>query len=528
MHDLDRFARTSLAAAFAAGARDHPQAMATFVSDHRPGAHSLAALDIQARCIANALRSRGIGRGDVVALQLPGWAEWLVAASAITRLGAVILPVVSIYGARELAFILGQSNAKVIITPDRWRSSDYLAAVRDAGYLPHLATHVAIGDVPNAAQDERLVAWADMLDYAPLDEHAARDPDDIALLIYTSGTTSDPKGVCHTSRTILSELWSVARPFNRDREQCFLSPWPPGHIAGITPLLAFMVTGRKLILLDRWDPVEAARLIARERVTVTSLAPFHIAGLIDALDSTHADLSSLGECSVGAAPVAPALVSRCEDLGLRIFRRYGSTEHPSVTAGTPDDPLEKRLAKQGKPMPGNRIRFVDDAGREVAPGEVGEIVTRGPERFAGYLDQTLDGQAFLPGGWYRTGDMGQLDADGYLVLTDRKKDIIIRGGENISSREVEDVLATHDDIVEAAVVGKPDTKFGERVCAFSVTRSGADLTMAAVQAHFAETGVARQKTPEFLIFVNDLPRNAAGKVIKRDLRLHFDTAIAVT
>jgi acyl-CoA synthetase (AMP-forming)/AMP-acid ligase II len=239
---------------------------------------------------------------------------------------------------------------------------------------------------------------------------------------------------------------------------------------------------------------------------------------LDAVDRTGADISTLRECSLGAAPVSPLLVSRCERAGMRVFRRYGATEHPSITAGDPGDALDKRLSTEGRCMPGNRIRLVDDFGRDVKAGDEGEIASRGPERFLGYLDPSLDADAFLPGGWYRTGDLGRIDDDGYLVLTDRKKDVIIRGGENISSREVEDILTAHPDIAEAAAVARPDHRMGERVCAFVVPRESRTVTLDSIREHFASRGVARQKTPEYLRLVDALPRNATGKVLKHVLR----------
>jgi acyl-CoA synthetase (AMP-forming)/AMP-acid ligase II len=182
------------------------------------------------------------------------------------------------------------------------------------------------------------------------------------------------------------------------------------------------------------------------------------------------------------------------------------------------DPLDKRLNTEGRAMAGTELRFVDDDGADVPPGCEGEIVTRGPELFIGYFDPALDAAAFLPGGWYRTGDIGRLDGDGYLLITDRKKDIIIRGGENISSREVEDVLRRHPAVADVAVVAAPDTRMGEVVKACVVTRPGAELSLDMVRAFFAEAGIARQKTPERLMLLDVLPRNASGKVLKHQLR----------
>ena len=220
----------------------------------------------------------------------------------------------------------------------------------------------------------------------------------------------------------------------------------------------------------------------------------------------------------GAAAVPPTLVERADRAGVPSYRCYGSSEHPSVTSSLPSDPLEKRAMTDGSPMPPNEIRIVDDDGKDVDPGKPGEVATRGPELFVGYSDDALNVAAFLPGGWFLTGDIGVVDAEGYLTITDRKKDVIIRGGENIASKEVEDVLSRHSAIDDVAVVAEPDERYGERVCAFVTLREGADLSLDEVRRLFANAGVARQKTPERLEVVDAFPRTAAGKIKKFELR----------
>jgi non-ribosomal peptide synthetase component E (peptide arylation enzyme) len=209
-------------------------------------------------------------------------------------------------------------------------------------------------------------------------------------------------------------------------------------------------------------------------------------------------------------------------VGWTAFRSYGCTEHPSITMGTLDDPLDKRAYTDGRPMLDVEMRLVDDDGTPVPDGEEGEVVSRGPDQFLGYMDPDMDADAFDAEGWFHTGDIGRVDPDGYLAITDRKKDIIIRGGENISAREVEEVLATHPKVQEAAVTPAADPKYGERVCAFVVPASGQDLTLDEVLAHFQEKGVAKQKTPERLEVVSELPRTLAGKVQKYLLRRRIE------
>ncbi|KMS53291.1 AMP-binding protein [Sphingobium cupriresistens] len=511
--DAESFADRSLSQAFALGARTHASSWAAVSSQVRAGTQRLAQLHEQGLRFGEHLRAHGIGPGDIVAVQLPAWIEWMIAAVGIAHAGAVLLPVVSIYGAKELRFILAQSGAKLIVTPDRWRKADYAQTLAEVGRLPALATHVMIGDAAPGT-----VPWEAMLAPIAVGPAAPRSPDALALLVYTSGTTADPKGVKHSARTILSEIDAVAWSRRDLGAEVAFCPWPPGHVAGALQLMRFLVTGTPVVLMDQWEPGEAAMLVEKYRIVSSSFTPFHLSGLLDAAERDGRDLSSLRSCMVGAAPVPPTLITRCSAQGLKTYRCYGSSEHPTVTTGHPDDIMEKRLTTEGLPMRGTELDFVDDDGQRVPEGMEGELVVRGPELFLGYLDDSLNSAAFLPGGWFRTGDIGRLDQDGFLMITDRKKDVIIRGGENISSREVEDLLFAHPAIAEAAVVAAPDERMGEIVCAYVVPRPGASVDLESVRTHFAQAGIARQKTPERLIVVDDFPRNSTGKILKHELR----------
>ncbi|MET0370391.1 MAG: AMP-binding protein [Sphingobium sp.] len=505
-------ANRSLIAAFMDGAARFHDTELVVTSAIRGGTRRLDDVMAEGLRFASGLRARGIGPGDIVGVQLPAWSEWMAACIGIAHAGAVMLPIVSIYGAKEMGFILRQSGAKLLVTPDRWRSADYAAVLAECGDLPALHTHVVIGAAPASA-----VSWAEMTARDDGAAPAQRDPDDLAMLVYTSGTTADPKGVCHSSRTLLSELIAVQEA-RLGIKEVVLSPWPPGHVAGACTMMRFIVQGIKLVLMDQWDAGAAAMLIERERVSAGSFTPFHLTGILDAADRDGRDLSSFVSVLVGAAPVPPTLIERCAARGLNTFRCYGSSEHPTVTTGFPSDAIDKRLTTEGRLMTGTEMRFVDDDGNEVAPGVDGEMVTRGPDLFTGYLDSSLNAAAMLPGGWFRTGDIGHFDADGYLVISDRKKDVIIRGGENISSREVEDILLADPMIADAACVAYPDERMGEIVCAYIVARPGAAVTLESVRAYFTTTGVARQKTPERVVCVTELPRNSTGKILKHELR----------
>ena len=502
----------TLATAIAQAASAYPEAETIFWSQAGTEAVTSAEIHRLALHAAGALRGLGVGPGDVVALQVPNGLQGAIAYQAVMLIGAVVLPIVHIYGPAETAFILRQSRASALLIPDRWGSVDYLERLGRLGDCPDLRHVIVIGE----AAPPGAILWRDLLQRPGGEPVDCVDPDDVALLIYTSGTTSDPKGVQHTHNTLLAEI--RAGQAQGGPAKVTLSPWPAGHIAGVLSLLRTYLSGSRSVIMDRWNVDAAAMLIERHRVTSTVGAPVMLSEILDAAERGAADLSSLQAYGTGAASVPPALVERAEAAGLRTYRVYGSSEHPTISAGAPEDPLDKRVGTDGRLTPGTRVRILDEADRDVAVGGEGEIVTLGPELFVGYRDAGLNAASFLPGGWYRTGDIGRLDADGYLTITDRKKDIIIRGGENISSKEVEDLLARHPAVIEAAVVAGPHPRLGEMVCAFVMVRDGQALTLDAVSQHFRDAGVARQKAPERLEIVESLPRTASGKVKKFELR----------
>jgi non-ribosomal peptide synthetase component E (peptide arylation enzyme) len=278
-----------------------------------------------------------------------------------------------------------------------------------------------------------------------------------------------------------------------------------------------MVAGSPSVFMDAWDPALAVGLIREHAVTSTSGTPFHLSGLLDLADN-GLELPTLREFLVGAATVPENLIRRADALGIGAFRCYGCTEHPTITAGNANDPLRVRITTDGAPLPGVRIRIVGADGVDVPTGVDGEILTQGPDRFIGYQDPALDRDTFDPAGWMRTGDLGHLDADGRLTVTDRLKDVVIRGGETISSSQLEDVLLTHPSVADGAIVAAPDDRLGEVVAAVVVPVPGAHLDLGGIAEHFAAAGLARQKTPERLVLVDSLPRTAVGKVRKAELR----------
>lgn len=462
------------------------------------------------RRLAAGLTRLGLRQGDILAVQMPTRLATIQTHAAAAWLGLIVLPIIHIYEGNELAFILEQSGAKAIVTPSAWRNVDFVARRKELTQaFPNL---LQIVEGPAVTVE---VSMESLLLAEPLTEPVEVSSTEIAMLIYTSGTTSQPKGVQHSHTSLLAEL---AADHSKRGKLVQLAPWPPGHIAGVLSLQRFWVMGQDSVFLESWDAHIAARLIERYGVQASSGTPLHMASLLDAAAEDGRDISSLTDYMAGATMVPPALIQRCQDAGLATYRCYGLSEHPTISCGFPDDPLDKRLGTDGRLNPGVEVRIVDDEGHDLSPGEAGEIWSRGPDRFVGYFDSSRDAEALTPGGWLRTGDIGVLDVDGYLSITDRKKDIIIRGGENIASREVEDLLCLIPGVREAAVVGAPDARLGERVAAFIVAEPNTDLTIHAIARHFAAHQVAVQKTPEIVHLIPDLPRNTAGKVLKPVLR----------
>jgi acyl-CoA synthetase (AMP-forming)/AMP-acid ligase II len=281
------------------------------------------------------------------------------------------------------------------------------------------------------------------------------------------------------------------------------------------------MSGTRTVFLDGWNPARAVQLGHDYGVTSTAGAPIHLQDLLD-LGATGVPLPALREFLVGAAPVSEELGRRAAAAGIATFRSYGATEHPTVTGEHAGEPEWARLATDGKPLPGSSVRILTSDGIEAPVGADGEVVVQGPEQFVGYRDAALNADAFTADGWFRTGDLGHVDPVGRLTITDRIKDVIVRGGETISSGQVEDVLNKHPAVAEATAVAAPDARLGEVVAAVVVLKPGAALDIETLREHFAAAGLAKQKTPERLVFVDELPRTALGKVRKAELRrMHF-------
>jgi cyclohexanecarboxylate-CoA ligase len=483
-----------------------------------PARIAFADLAARAERLAGGLAALGVEPGDTVAVQLPNWHETVEAYLAIARLGAVITPALPIHRRRELGFILRAAGARVLLVPGRYRDCDHRDLAHEVrADAPALAHVVVVRDA--TAHGER--TWDGLAATSAPAPPPPHDAEAVALLLHTSGTTADPKGVLHSHETLLAEARSLGPVHGLDERDTTLMPSPLGHISGIVhAFLVPCVYGARAVLMDRWDPTQALGLIAAERVTYMVGAPTFLRDLAHHPALDRHDASSLRLFSCGGADVDPALVrDAAARLGCVAKRVYGSSEFPTITTTGPDDPPARRIDSDGRAIGAAEVRLVDDDGTPVPSGREGEVLARGPECFLGYLDPALDAETFTADGWLRTGDLGVLDADGFLRITGRKKDIIIRKGENISAREVEDLLATHPAVAEVAVVGVPDAAAGEIACAVVRLAPGRPVpTLADVTAHLVAQGLSRRKLPERLEVVDDFPRTASGKIVKRTLR----------
>ncbi|EUA30283.1 AMP-binding enzyme family protein [Mycobacterium xenopi 4042] len=458
----------------------------------RPWTGKFRDVEAVARRLAGGLRARGVGPGDVVAFQLPNWMEAAAVFWAAAFLGAVVVPIVHFYGRKELSHILSTARPCVFVTAEQFGPMCY---------QPDLAEAVPIVGVVGRDFDELLA----------LNRWRARSPPTRPPggdRIYLRDDQCS-QGVIHTHQTLGCETRQLFEgyPPNRGRQ---LTAAPVGHFIGM--LSAFLVPvleSAAINLCDAWEPNRVLALMKSDGLAIGGGPPYFFTSVLDHPDFTEEHLRSMRTAGLGGAAIPAAVARRLADNGIHVFRSYGSTEHPSVTLTPHDAPAEKRLFTDGLPRPGVEIRLAED----------GEIISRGPDLCLGYTDETLTARAFDAEGWYRTGDVGVLDDDGYLTVTDRKADIIIRGGENISALEVEEVLLAMPAVAEAAVVAAPDARLGEHAAAVLRIRPGYAMpTLAEIREHFDRMGVARQKWPEELHQVDDYPRTASGKVQKQLVR----------
>jgi len=499
-----------------AKAKSNPDSIA-FQFEDEP-AVTYADIAEEARALAFGLKRHGVAAGDSISFQLPNWREAVAINIAAAALGVVVNPIPPIYREAELQFILRDSRSKVIFIPEYFRSVDYVRMLSEVrSHLPELRTIVVRGRKREGSYDELI--------------HSARgeeyllpevDPDALKLLMYTSGTTGRSKGVLHTHRTIASTHHDYRQIWGVEATDVMFMPSPVTHGTGyILGLELPFYTDATVAFMDRWDPPRALELINQFHATLCIAATIFLKDLIEEAARQNDRLNSLRLFACGGAPVPPDLIfgaahvtNRC-----RAFRVYGLTEAPLVTKGFPE-PAELRLAAEtdGK-ISAFKVKIIDDLGNVRGSGEIGEVLVYGPPLMVGYTDPEESDRAFDADGYFRTGDLGYVTEDGALVITGRRKDLIIRGGENLSPKEIEDALERHQAVKESAVVGMPDGRLGEAVCAYVVLREGAQPpSIADLHEFLKKQGLARQKFPERIEIVQEFPRTPAGKIRKDILR----------
>ena len=463
--------------------------------------------------MAAGLADLDIGPGDIVSWILPTWVDTVVLAGALSRLGAVQNPIIGIYRHREVGFCARQAGSKYLISPGSFGGFDYGAmAAEIAGDVDGLRTiAVGPGSFPRG-------------DPSTLGPAVAAGPGDVRWICYTSGTTADPKGAKHSDQTVGAFGGPMAERLNVQPGDRYSLTFPFPHIGGIGLLFMALERGCTHLLDETVDPEATVMFLSEQGCTHAGTGtPFYLMYLAAQQRLDRPLFGDLKVCPGGGAPIPPAIHRRvvAELGGVGVASGWGLTEAPVLTNGAVDDPDEKLASTEGRALPGVDLIAVADDGTRCAPGAEGELRARGPQVMLGYMDSSLDGEAFDSGGYYRTGDLGIIDADGYVTITGRLKDIIIRHGENISAKEVEDLLFGLDAIADAAVIGLPDERTGESVCAVVVPAEGARVTLEGLAAALADAGLRRQATPERLQIVDALPRNPAGKVLKRELQQQF-------
>jgi len=478
----------------------------------------VAELLTDAEALAAALEVRGFVAGDVVSFQLPNWREAVVIDLAAALLGLVVAPIVPIYRDAEVAFMLADSGARAAFFAPSWRGFDYAAMMaRVAPSLPklRLLSTVRAGD-GDADGFEALIGERRTLRNRPRVDASA-----VKLLLYTSGTTGRPKGVLHTHNTGPATLRRAFRHWGQREGDAVLMASPVTHITGFSYGMELpLCFGTRTVFMERWNAAEAVELIEREQIAASMGATPFLHELLAAAEAGGRRLPSLRIFACGGAEVPPALIRRAREVldNCRAFRVYGSSEAPLVTLGFVGECELDAAAETDGEIVHYEVRIVDDEGGIVAPGGEGEICVRGPARCVGYADPQQSAESFDADNFFATGDLGRITPDNAIVITGRKKDLINRGGEKVSAKEVEDILHRLPGVEEAAVVAMPHPRLGETVCAYVIPRLGASLTLEDVLEGVAAAGIARQKYPEHLVVVDGFPRTASGKIRKDRLR----------
>ncbi|HBK2365930.1 TPA: medium-chain fatty-acid--CoA ligase [Escherichia coli] len=490
------------------------------VVDNHGASYTYSALDHAASCLANWMLAKGIESGDRIAFQLPGWCEFTVIYLACLKIGAVSVPLLPSWREAELVWVLNKCQAKMFFAPTLFKQTrpvDLILPLQNQ--LPQLQQIVGVDKLAPATSSLSLSQI--IADNTPLTTAITTHGDELAAVLFTSGTEGLPKGVMLTHNNILASERAYCARVNLTWQDVFMMPAPLGHATGfLHGVTAPFLIGARSVLLDIFTPDACLALLEQQRCTCMLGATPFVYDLLNVLEKQPADLSALRFFLCGGTTIPKKVARECQQLGIKLLSVYGSTESSPHAVVNLDDPLSRFMHTDGYAAAGVEIKVVDDARKTLPPGCEGEEASRGPNVFMGYFDEPeLTARALDEEGWYYSGDLCRMDEAGYIKITGRKKDIIVRGGENISSREVEDILLQHPKIHDACVVAMPDERLGERSCAYVVLKAPHhSLSLEEVVAFFSRKRVAKYKYPEHIVVIEKLPRTASGKIQKFLLR----------
>ena len=495
-----------------------PDALAIVTKDRRI---TFAEFKAGADALAAGLLGAGIGAGDLVSVQLPNWPEFCFLQIALARIGAVICPVHTVYREREMRALLAFCESDAVVVPESigdFTAADAVRSLRSE--LPRLRlVVVARGEAKDGGETTLDALAADGRHHLDRLDHVLVHPDDVFYMNFTSGTEGDPKGFMHTHNTLVSTFKAMADILTTlSPDTVNLANSPMTHSFGHFTTYQTAIAGFPMVLVDRYRPLEVLELIEREHVTTLSGTPAHLIGILHHPDFSRFDTSSVTSVGVGGARSSPELIGELERVwGVKTANTYGLGENIAHTRTMPWDPDDKVRDTVGQPLPGTELRIVDpdDRSRDLPAGEIGEIVFRGPTLFVAYYKQPeLTASTRDADGWFYTGDRGFLDDDGYLHFAGRGGEVINRGGTKIFPKEIEDLLYVCPDVSDVAVVGMPDERLGERVCAYIVAMPDAEVTVESITEYLHGQQVTRYKIPEEVVVVDELPMTPTGKVRK--------------
>ncbi|HAL6563779.1 TPA: medium-chain fatty-acid--CoA ligase [Escherichia coli] len=490
------------------------------VVDNHGASYTYSALDHAASCLANWMLAKGIESGDRIAFQLPGWCEFTVIYLACLKIGAVSVPLLPSWREAELVWVLNKCQAKMFFAPTLFKQTrpvDLILPLQNQ--LPQLQQIVGVDKLAPATSSLSLSQI--IADNTSLTTAITTHGDELAAVLFTSGTEGLPKGVMLTHNNILTSERAYCARLNLTWQDVFMMPAPLGHATGfLHGVTAPFLIGARSVLLDIFTPDACLALLEQQRCTCMLGATPFVYDLLNVLEKQPADLSALRFFLCGGTTIPKKVARECQQRGIKLLSVYGSTESSPHAVVNLDDPLSRFMHTDGYAAAGVEIKVVDDARKTLPPGCEGEEASRGPNVFMGYFDEPeLTARALDEEGWYYSGDLCRMDEAGYIKITGRKKDIIVRGGENISSREVEDILLQHPKIHDACVVAMSDERLGERSCAYVVLKAPHhSLSLEEVVAFFSRKRVAKYKYPEHIVVIEKLPRTTSGKIQKFLLR----------